>query len=512
MTPEPGQQLAVTPASSGRTLRTIDGHTFDSTPDFWAVPTHSGPASFNFTNLHGASAKLRGGIKDACAAMLQAIAPERAMKAISAYRVFIRFLSRGPEGREVDEITIRDVLRFGETLSKRQRYQLRRLKEQLILWSGTGAYGLTSDLRKMLPKLATETHEIGAAVRTMDPDSGPLTDLEYEAVISAMRKGFATGAFSLAEYTLLVLALTLAARPLQLAMIKTKDFSETKRQDGSSIFILQVTRLKQGKGIRPRTLFRPRELAAGVGELVSAQCESSKAWATGQGIDPEEAPLFPSTGAAHRSVELADLGLEGHFSGKNLSEKLTRLLSKFDVQSPRTGRAINLFPTRLRRTFGTRAAAEGLSASIIADLMDHSWVDSSLIYIETRPEMMERIDKALALKIAPLAQAFAGTLVRREDSSTGRIIHFATEESLERVGGCGKFSFCGLAAPLACYTCSYFHPWLDAPHEVLLDQLLAEREELKQITDLRHASVNDLTLLAVADVVARCRSAIGEAL
>jgi hypothetical protein len=191
-----------------------------------------------------------------------------------------------------------------------------------------------------------------------------------------------------------------------------------------------------------------------------------------------------------------------------LAEKLRRLLERLDVPSHRTGKKLHLFQTRLRRTLGTRAAAEGCPAHVIADLLDHSWIDSSLIYIETRPTMMERIDKALALQLAPVAQAFAGTLVARKDSGDGRVIHTATAH-LESVGTCGKHAFCRLAAPLACYTCTYFNPWLDAPHETLLDTLLQEREDLLKAADLRIAAVNDLTILAVADVVRRCQEMVG---
>ncbi|MFS8980195.1 hypothetical protein PO002_38055 [Cupriavidus necator] len=90
------------------------------------------------------------------------------------------------------------------------------------------------------------------------------------------------------------------------------------------------------------------------------------------------------------------------------------------------------------------------------------------------------------------------------------MIHIDTPERLEAVGGCGKFDFCGLAAPLACYTCSYFHPWLDNIHETLLERLLAERKELLALSDLRIASVNDRTIVAVAEVVTRCREAARE--
>lgn len=501
------QQQTVAVTSSP--YQTIDGHVFDASEYLWSIPTAAGMVSLNFSNIPGASRVLCEGIKEACVSMLLSIAPERVMKALSAYRVLFRFLSSS-YNTPIEELSLADVLRFGESLSKRQRYQLRRLKEQLILWSDSGAYGLSPELRRALPTLETETHEVGAAVRTMDPEKGPLTDLEYEGVITSIRQKFAKGTIPEADYTLLLLAITLAARPLQLAMLKACDFSESKRDDGSVISILQVTRLKQGQGIRPRTLFRPRQLAPAMAELIRRQIANVRNWAISKDIDPESAPIFPSASDHHLAQEFADIGLAGHCSGKNISEKLSRLLDLVAVQSPRTGKPLNLFQTRLRRTFGTRAAAEGINPMVLADLMDHSWVDSSMVYIETRPEMIERIDKAVAIKIAPLAQAFAGTLARRPDIPKGRIIHFPEQQALEQVGECGKFAFCGLAAPLACYTCNYFHPWIDAPHEALLEQLLAERDELLLAADARIAAVNDRTILAIADVVSRCRGVEGK--
>lgn len=485
-------------------LRTIDGIEFDTRLDVWRIQTAAGATSFNFTNITGVNTQLMHGIKNALAAMLLAIAPERAQKALSAIRVFLRFLVNTDPERIIDQIEVRDIYAFRESLPKQREYQLRRLKDQLLLWSDSGCYGLSDDLRKLLPTLKTETHIVGAAVRTMDPNTGPLTDLEYEGVIAFIRQAYASGKMAHGDYTLLVLAIILAARPMQLAVMKIKDFSVTERADGTRIYILQVSRIKQGQGIRHRAIFRQRELAPGVGELVNRQCDAVRMWVANQGIKPREAPIFPSKSGMHQRLATAALGLEQHMSGKNMAEKLKRLLDTVPVLSHRTGDKLKLFQTRLRRTFGTRAAAEGLSAEVIADLMDHSWVSTSLIYIETRPGMIERIDKALALQIAPLAQAFTGTLSQKPDTITGKVVHLATSDALESIGGCGKFSYCGLAAPLACYTCSFFNPWADAPHEELLEKLIVERDVLAKDTDLRIASVNDRTILAIAEVVSKC--------
>jgi len=72
------------------------------------------------------------------------------------------------------------------------------------------------------------------------------------------------------------------------------------------------------------------------------------------------------------------------------------------------------------------------------------------------------------------------------------------------MGNCGKFGFCGSLAPIACYTCSNFQPWLDGPHDAVLMHLISERERLLVGSDIRIASINDRTILAVAEVVKQC--------
>jgi integrase len=494
-----------------RRSRTIEGFDFNPEANVWRIATATGAVVLNFDKLPAVTEEMRELFKEAFAALLLSNAPERLVKQLTRLRSLLGFLSSTDPLRSIDELTAADIQNYNAYLPKHQKYHLRKVKEILMAWAATGVTGLSRDLLLLLPSLETTNHDIGAAVRTMDPNCGPLTDIEYEAVVAAVRHAFATGGISLSDYALVILAITLGARALQLAMIKVKDLSITQRADEGQVFILQVTRLKQGKNIRPRTLFRPRQLTSAVGVLIEQQAIATRAWAIKSGIPAEEAPLFPSTSSAPQKRRVVLPGFEGHCDAELMSKKISRILEKLGVWSHRTNGPMRLFQTRLRRTLGSRAAAEGHSEQVIADLMDHSWTDSSLVYIETRPDMIERIDKALALHIAPLAQAFAGTLVERPvpnfATSGGKIIHIATQETFEQAGNCGKFDFCGLAAPLACYTCAYFNPWFDDIHETLLESLIAERDELLRTSDARIASVNDRTILAVADVVNRCKTA-----
>jgi hypothetical protein len=147
---------------------------------------------------------------------------------------------------------------------------------------------------------------------------------------------------------------------------------------------------------------------------------------------------------------------------------------------------------------------------VIAELLDHTDLQNVGVYVSATSEIIERIDRAVAIKLAPLAQAFAGILVdgkTEQDVPHGlRIVAPKQSQGFAPVGSCGQHGFCGFAAPIACYTCSSFHAWLDGPHEEILEYLVAERDRLMTV-DVRIASVNDRTILAVAQVVEMCNCA-----
>jgi hypothetical protein len=80
----------------------------------------------------------------------------------------------------------------------------------------------------------------------------------------------------------------------------------------------------------------------------------------------------------------------------------------------------------------------------------------------------------------------------------------------KNVGSCGSYGFCDALAPIACYTCAHFQPWLEGPHDEILDGLIQERERVKDLTgDIKVASANDRLIHAVSDVVHRCQTAKG---
>ncbi|WGU38234.1 tyrosine-type recombinase/integrase [Phenylobacterium sp. NIBR 498073] len=143
-------------------------------------------------------------------------------------------------------------------------------------------------------------------------------------------------------------------------------------------------------------------------------------------------------------------------------------------------------------------------ADLVSTYILHSDTQNAKVYVEATSDIIDRLDKALALKLAPLAQAFTGHFISAEElrKAPGGVVRGGAQAP--PLGACGQQAFCGFAAPIACYTCRQFRPWRDGPHAAVLERLIRERERLQSTTDSRIASVNDRTILAVAEVVRLC--------
>jgi hypothetical protein len=225
--------------------------------------------------------------------------------------------------------------------------------------------------------------------------------------------------------------------------------------------------------------------------------------------DPSSAPLLPARvpGAA-----LAR-GYEYHSVALDLTQGLKTALGKLAVYSERTGEALHTPAIRFRRTFATRAAAAGWNPAAIAEALGHSNTKNVMVYVEAIPDIAARIDRAMATEMAPLAQAFAGTLIKNEGEAlrgadpASRIVDARVDRSGGPLGSCGQYSFCGFSAPLACYTCQHFQPWLDGPHESVRDYLLKRRAHLLQTASTQIAEINDRRILAVEQVIQLCAQA-----
>jgi integrase len=430
--------------------------------------------------------------------------------------MFSRFLHlvnfiASQHGSLVNSITNTDLLSYKSSLHPQTDYYLGSLSGFLRKWHAMGLPGVTDEAVAVLKALRLKGNTKGEAVRTMDPRLGPFTSIELEQIQSAVNEAYANGAITDESYYLTWLYMALGQRSSQYAALKVSDVKATTVR-GETHYTINMPRLKQ-RTADPRQQMKERPLVSQIGKPLLEYANRLRKKFEGVIDKSDNVPLFPASSALADSMRDCTPGYEYHQVGSALGQNFASVLESLKVRSERTGEMLHITPLRFRRTFGTRAAQEGHGELVIAELLDHSDTQNVGVYVEYIPEIAARINRAMAMQIAPLAQAFKGMMIRNESEArrgndpTSRIIDPRIDRSMRPVGSCGQHSFCGFNAPIACYTCQNFQPWLDGPHEAVLTHLLEKREQLLATTDQRMASVNDTTILAVAQVIQLCRDA-----
>lgn len=496
------------PSSGGRpgadglvrqTILSAHGIEFDPHADVWDVRTLSGRLIFRFSEYEGAHPALVASLK----AVLAWVAAHRSFSYAHGLHCNLRAIvevAQRLEGGLAREITAASLINFRSD-APRNEYVLCSVAPTLKRWRRLGYPGVSDDAIKYLSDARLRGNPKGVAVATMDPIAGPLTDLELNATIDALTGAFACGEIDLGLYVATLLFILLGPRPHQLAAMKVCDLEVATRDGGVKQFALQVPRAKQRSN--PRMAMRLRPLPPQVGEVIECHVNDVRARLRHGVEDPSTLPMFP----APPGGGAAEPGFKGHWSSNQLGRKVSRALSGISPISERTGEPIRLFAYRFRRTLGTRALSEGHGLRVIAELLDHSDCQSVQVYGGLRPALYVRIKERVAYDLAPLVEAFQGEPISRIPKGARRITDPLADRSMRRpVGCCGSSGTCDFAAPVACYTCRSFRPWLDGPHEATLRRLLEEHARIRASSDEAMASALTRTIIAAAQVVRACRA------
>jgi integrase len=351
----------------------------------------------------------------------------------------------------------------------------------------------------------------GHAVLSADPEEGPLSDLELAALLTNLRAAKGTDRLSLGQQAALWLCVALGPNPMQMALLTEDDVVRHLDGDAIAFVHLRVPRMKK-RDLEVRGSFRTRQLNQEISEVLLALIEHDRDNALMDGLAQlRSRPIFK------RNTPRGDLvggpldRYSWHLSAGEFSNLVQEAVAALSVLSPRTGQPLRVTTRRLRYTFATRLVREGVGKLEVADLLDHTDTQNVQVYFDIKSDIVEHLDKAVALALAPLAQAFMGALVsgpehaiRGDDPRSSVAVVGGSPTKLEGLGNCGSYGYCGLLAPIACYTCRSFQPWIDAPHHLVLDELLSERERREKAgLDGRMVSMMDNTICAVAEVITR---------
>lgn len=415
-------------------------------------------------------------------------------------------------------ITVESLINYRSTLSQKHEWYLSVIRGFLRKWCKLGLFGISDNVVDLLMGWQFKGNEKGDVVKRLDPLQGPLSDLELQGFNECAIQSFEKKEISLFELALGLCQSNTGRRPIQISHLKVKDVLQGKNKKGDPTFLLNVPRAKQ-RGASFRDEFKQFAVTLDLWTILKAQAkqvvlEVQKVCKFELEVgDQLELPLFPCMTTFQKVTSLKELRSicnsdRLHIKANIVTEVVQKIAFVSHLHSERTGEPIELTAKRFRYTIGTRAAREGFGEMIIAELLDHSDTQNAGVYIQNIPDHVEKLDQAVGQYLAPYAQAFAGVLVDSEKKAVrGDDINSRIRVTgSEGIGTCGNHGFCGASAPIPCYTCIHFQPWVDGPHDLVYEQLISERERIKEITgDIQIAAINDRTIIAVADVIDRCK-------
>jgi integrase len=471
------------------------GARLDPHSDVWTWTDGPFKRRIDFTRYSGGYERHVLSLKHALIPFFKSSSSAHVVNLETAFRYFVDLTGPCPAG----DFTAANLSNFAAKLGHAEAWRIGTLNGLIQKWVALNLPGMLSECATYLAEQRKPGNKKGEAVTTRNPVTGPLSEVEVTALYSAVNAAYGRGDLPLWSLILCRLLLACGGRISQLASLKIFDFNPETL----------VLRLPQAKTREKHA--RSRLLDFDISPQTSSLIADYLMGLKNQGYS-DDAPFFPEE-LVMRRVPLEQLRTPddlfyGHCEPNTLSRRFREEVGEVAPPTPRLDFAqLPVAPQRFRYTFGTRLAEEGASQLVIANRLGHADLQNVDVYFSASPKVVENIDKAMGPLLVPLARAFQGQLVEDEGSSTqkgapgSRIIDFRVSD--ETLGGCNQCAKgCAFNKPVACYTCFRFEPFLDAPHEEVLERLLKDRD--KAAKDPRMAAINDESIRAVEEVIALC--------
>ena len=166
-----------------------------------------------------------------------------------------------------------------------------------------------------------------------------------------------------------------------------------------------------------------------------------------------------------------------------------------------------------RHHVGYSLAMAGSSAEEIAYILGLSSVVTARHYIFSTPELAQIRAQALgknSLYRQMIAMLLTGRLVYKKDWLQKKVLGNIGGKIHYDIGGCSYEDKCLFQPVRNCYGCMYFHPFIDANHNHVLESIQNEINDLIKLSDGIGVSRNPLirvhesTKFEIESIIARC--------
>lgn len=326
-------------------------------------------------------------------------------------------------------IETRTLINYRALLDRKNEWKLGTIRGFIYKWHDLGYPGIDDEVINLLKGWTLKGNIKGDAVKRLDPNKGPLTDNELMAFNEGVVRAFEQNRIALDELAICLLISHTGRRPKQVAHTKHSDLDGSKKnKKGESMFLIHIPRAKQ-RGEVFRDSFKTFAMTQELWIVLSAQRENSIVSVERvlgyelQEVDRAALPMFPDLTAFEKGQSIVELRSQLatdhlHLPSAQITAILKNAVIAGGIVSERTGQLLDVVATRFRYTKGTRAAREGFGLMVIAELLDHTDIQNADVYTKNVPEHAQALNRAMALQLAPFAQAFQGVLVDRESDAT----------------------------------------------------------------------------------------------
>ena len=377
------------------------------------------------------------------------------------------------------------------------------------------------DAYQALPRSKRSSNDV---ILSLDPEKGPLTQVEQDALHQWIHEQFCHGQLDPEQYLYLRILMIYGQRGVQLRMMIFGDF--TKSDQGCKVRFHWAKQKDDEAGWRAKSeMFSLDEdlynTVQAYKAMVLAQLWQTYPDGANWNAAIENVPLFrrkldDEVGLRERvnPPVLLDSplqkGLEDapqptfHVGPGTIRGWLGCIerMEGFPI-SPRTHQPLKVTRGhRFRHTLGTDLSNAGLDEWTMARALMQNDTRAVRKYRAVSPELLALIDAKMSDHLALVVNAFAGIIVTDRTSAKNGD---RADRQIEDVAVCGATAACHLDAPDTCYACGKFQPLLHANHRAVLERL--ERRRAQTIaTDKTTGVLWDRAILACRKVILDCEA------
>ena len=396
--------------------QTIDGCRFDPELPVWRVRTPTARLLFDFELPH-ISPGMRDDLRRALRRLLVQTRPEMVLKVLSGFRVLAKHAATR-KGKAVEVICIGDFEAYRRSLDGSEHHLAASTLECLKALDSAAFGHLSQDLKQELSSIYVAVPARSSPARMACPRSGALSRNELAVALAALRRAWAASDISAFNYALCMLALAVACRPGQAALLKVGDLIVSSAGGFSMDVTMPLIKLRRRAGPAPRA--RARRLHEDVATALAVQRTAAIAWGKARGVAAAECPLFFEAPRGPRRTDWPQLPwMIGHSSGAAIGGRIVRTFSALDLSAMRARHdERTITATRLRRSIATDARSAGRTFEQIGQLLWQTGSTAAAIYTGPSVGLIERVEKAVDFK--PLSDLYRRELEAAGSWSFGR--------------------------------------------------------------------------------------------